>query len=105
MTSPYNGFAFGSSFPVNKKTFEKRLRNAMEFEFVGGDVFKNHDSEMFNTYVQIARSVDDCGLYNGSSYYTTSIVGELIGQYLNGKLPQNKFIRQLTSATKFYLEE
>ena len=105
MTSPYNGFAFGSSFPVNKKTFEKRLRNAMEFEFVGGDVFKNHDSEMFNTYVEIARSVDDCGLYSGSSYYTTSIVGELIEQYLNGKLPQNKFIRQLTSATKFYLEE
>ena len=105
MTSPYNGFAFGDSFPVNKETFEKRLRNAMDFELVGGDVFANHESERFNKYVEIARSVDDCALYSGSSYYTTSIVGELIEQYLNGKLPQNKFIRQLTSATKFYLEE
>lgn len=105
MTSPYNGFAFGDSFPVNKETFEKRLRNAMDFELVGGDVFANHESERFNKYVEIARSVDDCALYSGSSYYTTSIVGELIEQYMNGKLPQNKFIRQLTSATKFYLEE
>lgn len=105
MTSPYNSFAFGNSFPVNKKTFEKRLRNAKEFEYVGGDVFKNHDSEMFNTYVEIARNVDDCALYSDGSYYTTSIVGELIEQYLNNKLPQNKFIRQLSSATKFYLEE
>ncbi len=105
MTSKYNSFAFGDSFPVNKETFEKRLRNAKEFEFVGGDVFKNHNSELFNTYEKIVRSVDDCSLYNGSSYYTTSIVGDLIEQYMSDKLPQNKFIRQLSSATKFYLEE
>lgn len=105
MTRPYNGFAFGDSFPVNKETFEKRLRNAKEYELVGGDVFENHNSEMFNTYVEIARSVDNCSLYKENSYYTTSIVGELIDQYFDGKLPQNKFIRQLSSATKFYLEE
>ena len=105
MTSPHNSFAFSSSFPVNKKTFEKRLRNAKDFELVGGDFFKNHNSEMFNTYVEIARDVDDCALYDYGSYYVTSIVGDLIEQYLNDRLPQNKFIRQLSSATKFYLEE
>ncbi len=104
ITSPYSSYAYGNSFPVNKTVFKKRIKNAREYkDFEQKECAM--DSEVMREYVRIAENVGECRLYGGSSYYTENIAGKLINKYLRDELSENKLIRQLSSATKFYLEE
>lgn len=90
-----------SAMPVNNKVFEKRLQNASEIEAGGKAV--GLKSEVIKTAIKVSESVEKCTLNRG--YYTQNIAGRLVENYLENKLSRNKFIRQLTTATKFYLEE
>ena len=81
---------------------EKRIRNASEIE----DSFGNEiglNSDIMKASVKAVKNVKKCEL--NRNYYKSAIIGELVEKYASGMLPKNKFIRQLNTATKFYLEE
>ncbi len=100
-TSNFNSNAI-PAFPVNNKIMEKRIRNASEIE----DSFGNEiglNSDIMKASVKAVKNVKKCEL--NRNYYKSAIIGELVEKYASGMLPKNKFIRQLNTATKFYLEE
>ena len=40
-----------------------------------------------------------------NTYYNSSVIGDIVNDYLNGDISKEKFIRQLTAATEIYLTE
>lgn len=99
LTSPFNS-AF-SAMAVKKSVFDKRMQDASEVEAENREL--GLDSEIMKATVEVSKSVQKCSL--GREYYSKNIAGGLIRKYLAGQLPKYKFIRQLKTATKFYLEE
>ena len=40
-----------------------------------------------------------------TTYYNSSVIGDIVDKYLSGDISKEKFIRQLTAATEIYLTE
>lgn len=104
-TNP-NGQSDVGGMPVNKKSFVRRLRDVTEFE---GDYSFSIDKldPLLVDYIDIAQSVTACDIYDHYSptYYETNVIGRPLEKYLRGEIGIDKFIRQLSSATKLYMEE
>ncbi|MCH5303551.1 MAG: carbohydrate ABC transporter substrate-binding protein [Ruminococcus sp.] len=91
-----------TGFPINYNVLEKRIKNAADIEDSKGRIV-GVESEIMKACIDAVKNVKKCEL--NRSYYKGQIIGGLVWKYADGKLPKNKFIRQLTTATKFYLEE
>lgn len=57
----------------------------------------------------IIDDISGCTLYNyknlKTTYYNSTVIGDIVDKYLNGDISKEKFIRQLSAATEIYLTE
>ena len=101
-----NSLSASISFPLNKKAYEQLKYTASR---VTGDDDRiiGIDNDFISTYMKIADYVNQCTLYRDAShsYYNSSVIGDIVDKYLSGDISKEKFIRQLTAATKIYLTE
>ena len=107
------------SLPVNNKAFDYAVEVETgeewdynedgEFDEEEKEFSENVDSIFWKDYLGIIDDISGCTLYNyknlKTTYYNSSVIGDIVDKYLSGDISKEKFIRQLTAATKIYLTE
>ena len=107
------------SLPVNNKAFDYavEVETAEEWDYNEDGEFdeeekefsENVDSIFWKDYLGIIDDISGCTLYNyknlKTTYYNSSVIGDIVDKYLKGDFSKDKFIRQLTAATEIYLTE
>lgn len=101
--------AKGSSYgdychPVHNKAFEKAIETCGRQDYYWNDAY-SADSDLMKSYINICQKVNHCELTKVNDYFVNTVAGELIANYLDGKLSDSKFIRNLNSAAEIYLYE
>lgn len=107
------------SLPVNNKAFDYAVEVETgeewdynedgEFDEEEKEFSENVDSIFWKYYLGIIDDISGCTLYNyknlKTTYYNSSVIGDIVDKYLNGDISKEKFIRQLSAATEIYLTE
>ena len=107
------------SLPVNNKAFDYavEVKTGEEWDYNEDGEFdeeekefsENVDSIFWKDYLGIIDDISGCTLYNyknlKTTYYNSSVIGDIVDKYLKGDFSKDKFIRQLTAATEIYLTE
>lgn len=107
------------SLPVNNKAFDYavEVETAEEWDYNEDGEFdeeekefsENVDSIFWKYYLGIIDDISGCTLYNyknlKTTYYNSSVIGDIVDKYLKGDISKDKFIRQLSAATEIYLTE
>lgn len=107
------------SLPVNNKAFDYAVEVETgeewdynedgEFDEEEKEFSENVDSIFWKDYLGIIDDISGCTLYNyknlKTTYYNSSVIGDIVDKYLNGDISKEKFIRQLSAATEIYLTE
>ena len=107
------------SLPVNNKAFDYAVEVETgeewdynedgEFDEEEKEFSENVDSIFWKDYLGIIDDISGCTLYNyknlKTTYYNSSVIGDIVDKYLKGDISKEKFIRQLTAATEIYLTE
>lgn len=107
------------SLPVNNKAFDYAVEVETgeewdynedgEFDEEEKEFSENVDSIFWKDYFGIIDDISGCTLYNyknlKTTYYNSTVIGDIVDKYLSGDISKDKFIRQLTSATEIYLTE
>lgn len=107
------------SLPVNNKAFDYAVEVETgeewdynedgEFDEEEKEFSENVDSIFWKDYLGITDDISGCTLYNyknlKTTYYNSSVIGDIVDKYLKGDISKEKFIRQLTAATEIYLTE
>lgn len=107
------------SLPVNNKAFDYAVEVETgeewdynedgEFDEEEKEFSENVDSIFWKDYLGIIDDISGCTLYNyknsKTTYYNSTVIGDIVDKYLNGDISKEKFIRQLTAATEIYLTE
>ena len=109
----------GNLFPVNNKAFEKLMNTADSFSYNTKDSYYEGDDDGIPDDDKEQAAVSDeskkmlhTALKNISDYeldtylyYNTQVIYELFQSYLKNEITVEKFISDLRSKTKIYLEE
>ena len=107
------------SLPVNNKAFDYAVEVETgeewdynedgEFDEEEKEFSENVDSIFWKDYLGIIDDISGCTLYNyknlKTTYYNSSVIGDIVDEYLSGDISKEKFIRQLSAATEIYLTE
>ena len=107
------------SLPVNNKAFDYAVEVETgeewdynedgEFDEEEKEFSENVDSIFWKDYLGIIDDISGCTLYNyknlKTTYYNSTVIGDIVDKYLKGDFSKDKFIRQLTAATEIYLTE
>ena len=107
------------SLPVNNKAFDYAVEVETgeewdynedgEFDEEEKEFSENVDSIFWKDYLGIIDDISGCTLYNyknlKTTYYNSTVIGDIVDKYLNGDISKEKFIRQLSAATEIYLTE
>ena len=107
------------ALPVNKAAFEDVIDHTSKSVYDINDDGEYEKSEeeysdeiktkFFNEYLDMINSISSCTLYDyldfENTYYNSSVIGDVVNDYLNGDISKEKFISQLTAATEIYLTE
>jgi len=107
------------SLPVNNKAFDYAVEVETgeewdynedgEFDEEEKEFSESVDSIFWKDYLGIIDDISGCTLYNyknlKTTYYNSSVIGDIVDKYLSGDISKEKFIRQLTAATEIYLTE
>lgn len=107
------------SLPVNNKAFDYavEVETAEEWDYNEDGEFdeeekefsENVDSIFWKDYLGIIDDISGCTLYNyknlKTTYYNSSVIGDIVDKYLKGDISKEKFIHQLSAATEIYLTE
>lgn len=107
------------SLPVNNKAFDYAVEVETgeewdynedgEFDEEEKEFSENVDSIFWKDYLGIIDDISGCTLYNyknlKTTYYNSSVIGDIVVKYLKGDISKDKFIRQLSAATEIYLTE
>lgn len=107
------------SLPVNNKAFDYavEVETAEEWDYNEDGEFdeeekefsENVDSIFWKDYLGIIDDISGCTLYNyknlKTTYYNSTVIGDIVDKYLKGDFSKDRFIRQLTAATEIYLTE
>lgn len=95
--------------PVNNKVFkslkEKSDEYTDDFGYVIG--YGASDNEFIQCCFDMIENITECEIYENlnGTYFGTSVISEIVMDYLNDSISEEKFIRQLTSATYMYMLE
>ena len=103
------------SLPVNNKAFDYAVEVETgeewdynedgEFDEEEKEFSENVDSIFWKYYLGIIDDISGCTLYNyknlKTTYYNSSVIGDIVDKYLKGDISKDKFIRQLSAATEF----
>lgn len=107
------------SLPVNNKAFDYAVEVETgeewdynedgEFDEEEKEFSENVDSIFWKDYLGIIDDISGCTLYNyknlKTTYYNSSVIGDIVDKYLSGDISKEKFIHQLSAATEIYLTE
>ena len=107
------------SLPVNNKAFDYAVEVETgeewdynedgEFDEEEKEFSENVDSIFWKDYLGIIDDISGCTLYNyknlKTTYYNSSVIGDIVDKYLKGDISKEKFIHQLSAATEIYLTE
>ena len=107
------------SLPVNNKAFDYAVEVETgeewdynedgEFDEEEKEFSENVDSIFWKDYLGIIDDISGCTLYNyknlKTTYYNSTVIGDIVDKYLSGDISKDKFIRQLSAATEIYLTE
>lgn len=107
------------SLPVNNKAFDYAVEVETgeewdynedgEFDEEEKEFSENVNSIFWKYYLGIIDDISGCTLYNyknlKTTYYNSSVIGDIVDKYLKGDISKDKFIRQLSAATEIYLTE
>ena len=107
------------ALPVNKAAFKYVIDHTSKCVYDINDDGEYEKSEeeysdeiktkFFNEYLDMINSISSCTLYDylefENTYYNSSVIGDIVNDYLNEDISKEKFIRQLTAATEIYLTE
>lgn len=109
----------GNLFPINNKAFEKLMNTADSFKYNTKDSYYEGDDDgipdddkeqaaasdeskkMLHNALEIISSYE----LDTYLYYNTQVIYELFQSYLKNEITVDKFINDLKSKTKIYLEE
>ncbi len=107
--------SFGLALPVKNSVFDNAVNEAVNFNsFWWGYDFNDSDIERKNKalteeYLPMIENISSCNLYGYNSQLKShlyqNVVGDIITDYLNGKITTNKFVQRLTSAVTIYMSE
>ena len=97
------------STPVNLDAYQSALTSAAEIKYGDEDEPVGLDNQFMRDYLHIIQNINFCSLYNyydiKNTYYNAKVIGSIVEQYLDGNMTKEKFIRDITSATKLYYYE
>ena len=107
------------ALPVNKAAFKYVIDHTSKCVYDINDDGEYEKSEeeysdeiktkFFNEYLDMINSISSCTLYDylefENTYYNSSVIGDIVKDYLNGDISKEKFIHQLSAATEIYLTE
>ena len=72
-------------------------------------IFEKAFTAVLNNYGYMIDNITECSLYSfydlSDTYYNSTVIGDIVNDYLNGDISKEKFIHQLTAATEIYLTE
>lgn len=103
--------------PVNSDAMEKcidSIDEVIDFEdLIVSDkekaIVETAESAAIRDYKYIINNITKCNLYSfnylSDTYFNSSVISDIVDKYLNGDISKEKFIHQLTAATKIYLKE
>lgn len=107
--------SMGLSLPVKNSVFENSVKEAIGFnKFYWGYEFNSDSVEKKNKaineeYLPMIERISSCNLYGYNSQLKShlyqNVIGEIVTDYLNGKITTNKFVQRLTSAVTIYMSE
>ena len=109
----------GNIIPVNNNSFDyviEKLKEYMrdsnddgEYDDAEKEFSKNVGESFLKEYLGVVNSISECNLFDffaqTTTYYNTTVIGEIVDNYLNEKITKTKFINQLTAATERYMDE
>ena len=103
---------------VNNSTLKNSIgsaEQAIDFDEDGNidsneeTIFEKAFTTALNDYGYMIDNITECSLYCfydlSDTYYNSTVIGDIVDKYLNGDISKEKFIRQLSAATEFYLTE
>lgn len=103
---------------VNNSTLKNSIgsaEQAIDFDEDGNidsneeAIFEKAFTTALNDYGYMIDNITECSLYSfydlSDTYYNSTVIGDIVDKYLNGDISKEKFIRQLSAATEFYLTE
>ena len=97
------------NFPVNNNTYKSLKEKSNEYTDDFGDVigYGASDNEFIQNCFEMAENIKECSIYENlnNTYFGTSVIGEIVQNYLTDSISEDKFIWRLTSATKMYMLE
>lgn len=110
----------GLSLPVKTSVFDDALTQAMNYNWIYSEVDFETDAEvksmrekackvLTEEYLPILENISSCNLYGFHSqcdaYIYRDIAGEIISDYMDGKITTNKFAEKLTASFTLYMNE
>ena len=110
----------GMSLPVKTSVFEDAVTQAMNYNWIYSEVDFETDEKikaireeacrvLTDEYLPIIESVSSCSFYGFHSQYDTyiyrDIAGEIIADYMCGKITTDKFAEKLTTSFNLYMNE
>lgn len=103
---------------VNNSTLKNSIgsaEQAIDFDEDGNidsneeAIFEKAFTTVLNDYGYMIDNITECSLYSfydlSDTYYNSTVIGDIVNDYLNGDISKEEFIRQLTAATEIYLTE
>lgn len=98
------------STPVHLDAFQSALSSAAKIKYYDDDEDPiGLDNQFIKDYIYIIENLNSCSLYNyyeiNNTYYNTKVIGNIVDQYLDKNITKEKFIRNISSATKLYYYE
>lgn len=107
--------SLGLSIPVKNSVFENAVKEAISYNtHRWGYKFNPENVELKNKaineqYLPMLQRISSCNLYGYNSQFKShlyqNVVGEVITDYLDGKITVNKLSQRLTSAVTIYMSE
>ena len=88
------------ALPVNNNVLDCAIEEV-------SDTYDN--ARYIEDYLEFVKKINGCTIYNyeriENTYYNSSVIGDIVDDYLNGVVTTDKFVQRLTAATEIYLTE
>ena len=104
----------GLSLPVKNTVFENAVKDSLAYNTSWGyrysdDLVEQKNKALTEQYLPMIENISSCNLYGYfsqiKSHLYQNVIGDVINDYLNGKITTNKFVQRLTSAVTIYMNE
>ena len=91
--------------PVNNQSFGMKLYYSTleQNRYLGNDSDGSNSAEFVEKFLTLVDGVNVCNIPN--SYYHNNIIGDIVDDFISGKISEQKFLNQLKSKTNIFVNE